>query len=389
MTDLSLYKGREQTAIKHEIFGKYLLRFACIVGGQWESITYVDCFSGPWKEKAADYSDTSFGIAIEHLKSARDAVYKTKDKKLKLRCFFVEKEADAYERLERHAAQHRGPDLDIVTFKGEFENAIPDIIKYVHAGGPHTFPFFFIDPTGWTGFAMDRLLPIFALPRVELMINFMTAFVSRFCKTDDSFADLFGFDVRPRLAELKGIDRDDAAVAAYMDTLRTRGKFDHVVPAIVLKPGEDKTHFHLIYATRHRKGLEVFKEAEKSAVGVMNKLRAEVKVERAEGPQELLFPAVDIDPSTMSHVESLRNRYKSQARERVRLLLLKKTEVPYDDAWAETVQWTPLTWESDLKDWIKAWQSSGQLEIPTLQPKKKVPTLNDGHRLRLAGTTLD
>lgn len=389
MTDPNLYKGREQTAVKHEIFGRYFLRFACIVGGQWESITYVDCFSGPWKEKSADYSDTSFGIAIKHLREARDAVRKTKGKNLKLRCYFVEKDPAAYKRLEAHAAKHRGPDLDIVTYEGEFEAAIPEIIKFVKAGGPHTFPFFFIDPTGWTGFDMNKLAPIFELHKVELMINFMTAFVSRFCKTDASVVDLFGFDVRPQLKDLKEMDLEDAAVQAYMQELQRRGKFDYVVPAIVLKSGDNRTHFHLIYTTRSKKGLEVFKEAEKGAVGVMNELRAGVKLERAEGPQVLLFEAAAVAPSTKSHFENLRYRYVSEARERVRARLLAKSEVSYDEAWTLALQRTPLVWDSDLKEWLAEWQSAKQLEIPTLGQRQRVPKLGEGHRLRRVAATLD
>lgn len=46
MSDTHLYEGREQTLVKHLILGKYLERFAIIIGFNWASITYVDCFSG-------------------------------------------------------------------------------------------------------------------------------------------------------------------------------------------------------------------------------------------------------------------------------------------------------------------------------------------------------
>lgn len=388
MTDETLYKGREQTLIKHEIFGRYVQKFSCIVGAHWDSITYIDCFSGPWKERAPDFSDTSFGIAIKNLREAREAVSKVRPgKKLKLRCFFVEKDADAYARLKQHAGQQK--DIEIVTYNGEFEVAIPQILKFVQAGGQNTFPFFFIDPTGWTGFAMESLTPIIKLPTVELMINFMTGFVGRFVKTDGSIPGLFGFDVRPQLKDLDGLALEDAAVGAYCAELRRRGKFAHVVPAIVLRRGEDKTHFHILYATRHAKGLEVFKEAEKAAVGVMRTTRAEVKLERAEGPQGFFFAAEDVAPSTTSHLDLLRKHYSDLGRKRVRELLLSRREVPYDEAWAATVQWTPLSWESDLKQWINEWKKAGQLDVPTLGNKERVPKLGLKHRLRCLGTVLD
>ena len=67
-----IYEGREQTLVKHFILKKYLERFAHIIGYYWDSITYVDCFSGPWQSQSKEYSDTSFAIAIEQLRQARD-----------------------------------------------------------------------------------------------------------------------------------------------------------------------------------------------------------------------------------------------------------------------------------------------------------------------------
>lgn len=387
-TDLALYKGREQTLVKHELFGRYIQRFANIIASQWDSITYVDCFSGPWEEKSPNFSDTSFGIALKHLQDARDTVAKIKTgKHLKLRFFFVEKSQAAYDKLERLAAAHRGPHIEIVTVKGEFEMAIPEIVKFVKAA-PNTFPFFFIDPTGWSGFAMERLEPIFALPRLEMMINLMTGHVRRFVKTDPSMPALFGYDIRPELKDLDGLDLEDAAVKGYMAELRRRGKFTYVVPAIILKPGENRTHFHIIYATRHQKGLEVFKEAERAAVGVMNEARAGVNVEKNEGAQGLLFAAAACAPQTVSQVEDLKARYVAVARERVRTLLQKLGSVPYDRAWEEAVQGTPLVWECDLKGWVKDWAANGELEIPTLQHRRKVPQRGENHVLKIKGRTL-
>lgn len=388
-TDLNLYKGREQTLVKHEIFGRYLQRFACIVGSRWDSITYVDCFSGPWEQRSSDFRDTSFGIAIKHLLEARDAVAKLNPgRRLKIRCFFVEKDRAAHLLLEQHAAKHRTADIDIVTFKGEFEQAIPQIIKYVQDGGPNTFPFFFIDPTGWTGFAMESLTPIIKLPRVEVMVNFMTAFLGRFLKTDATIPPLYGRDVRPELRPFEGADLEDAAVGAYAAELKRRGNFRHAVPAIILKSGDDRTHFHLVYATRNQKGLEVFKEAERAATGVMNKIRAEVKIERAEGPQGLFWDAVEVEPKTLTHFENLRYRYTSRARDRVRALLMRNVETPYDTAWEEAVQWTPLVWSGDFKEWLKKWTQDGAIEVPTLVAGKRVPQLGGGHILRRTTTPL-
>ena len=64
------YAGREQSQVKHYILQHYLERFAHIIGSKWTTITYVDCFSGPWESQTKDHSDTSFAIALQELRKA-------------------------------------------------------------------------------------------------------------------------------------------------------------------------------------------------------------------------------------------------------------------------------------------------------------------------------
>ena len=64
MSEEGLYVGREQTLVKHFILRKYLERFAHIIFTRWRSITYVDCFAGPWNSKSNNLKDSSFAIAI-------------------------------------------------------------------------------------------------------------------------------------------------------------------------------------------------------------------------------------------------------------------------------------------------------------------------------------
>ena len=71
MSNETLYRGREQTLVKHFILRKYLERFARIVGTFADSITYVDCFSGPWNVRSEELKDSSFAIALEELRKAQ------------------------------------------------------------------------------------------------------------------------------------------------------------------------------------------------------------------------------------------------------------------------------------------------------------------------------
>jgi three-Cys-motif partner protein len=376
-----LYTGREQTFIKHFILRNYLERFAIIVGSRWDTLTYVDCFSGPWKAKSEKFEDSSFSIAIKELCKARDFHRERTGKILKLRCFFLEKTPSAYAKLKQFADQIDG--VIIETKNKELENAIQDILKFVQDGGPTSFPFIFIDPTGWSGFALGTITPLLKLKREEVLITFMTEHIRRFIEwpqkqNQESFIKLFGSgQFKDILKDLEEKDREDAIVTAYSERVNNVGAFAFTSSAIVLHPNKNRPHFHLIYATRDPKGIEVFKDTEKTAMSLMEKTRdAAQKREREErtGQTELgLFSGtVTQDPS--EYFRSLRERNKSRAQATVLALLQTKKHLAYDEAWSSAMTF-PLTWESDLKDWVREWKQNGQLETSGIQERRRVPQL--------------
>src|SRR6185295_7816228 len=113
--------------------------------------------------------------------------------------------------------------------------------------------------------------------------NFMTSHIRRFIEspqklTQESFVKLFGsVEFKARLQGLAKQDREDAIVKAYSENVQKTGSFKFMSSAIVLHSDYDQTHFHLIYATRDRKGVEVFKDAERKAMSVMEEARAEAR----------------------------------------------------------------------------------------------------------------
>jgi three-Cys-motif partner protein len=373
-----LYAGREQTLVKHFILRNYLERFAIIVGSHWNTLTYVDCFSGPWQVKSEKFEDSSFAIALEQLRSARTVHREQTGRTLMLRCFFLEKTPTAYKRLRHFTEQI--DDVAIETKNKKLENAIQDILNFVREGGPNSFPFIFIDPTGWSGFAMETITPLLQLDPAEVLINFMTEHIRRFIEspqkqTQESFVKLFGSgQFKGELRGLEEKDREDALVTAYSESVKRVGSFAYTSSAIVLHPTKDRTHFHLIYATRDPKGIEVFKDAEKKAMPVMEKKRDEAQKrgrEKRTGQTELSFSSMETqDPS--AYFQSLRERYMSRARVAVLHLIQAKKRVPYDKAWSEAMTF-PLTWENDLKEWLRDLESIGRLEFTGMKENQRVP----------------
>jgi three-Cys-motif partner protein len=383
MSKGELYIGREQTLVKHFILEKYLERFAHIVGTHWDVLTYVDCFSGPWNARSEKFEDSSFAIALNQLLKARHT-HAQRGRKIHLRCFFLEKNRAAYARLEKFAASVT--DATIQTRNAALEESVPNIVDFVRRGGTNAFPFILIDPTGWSGFEMDTIAPLLRLRPSEVLINFMTGHIRRFLEspleeTQDSFRRLFGSGAfRDKVHGLAQQDREEAAVEEYARNVKQVGGFNYTCSAIILDPELDRTHFHLIYATRNLKGVEVFKDVEKKAMEVQEAARAKAHQRRRETRThqfELLDSNELHDPS---HYNWLRERHLGKARNVVEQSLQAHGRLLYDDVW-ELALSEPMIWESDLKEWIKEWHQEGRLELTGLQPRQHVPRLNAGNCL--------
>ncbi|REJ92780.1 MAG: hypothetical protein DWQ35_11445 [Planctomycetota bacterium] len=377
----SHYVGREQSEVKHLILQEYLLPFALIIGRGHGSITYVDCFSGPWESASTTHEDTSFSIAIGQLKKAR-ARLKRDGIQLDLRAFFIEKDRNAFRRLQQYAQKIRGVEINVRN--AELEESIDDICCFVREAN-RTFPFVFIDPTGWKGFELDVIRPILTLRPCEVLINFMTHYIVRFANNEESkesFERLFGSDdFYNRLQGTQGSDRVDEAVFEYRDAVSKVGNFDYAGIAGILNPIRDRSHFHLLYFSRHPRGLEKFKEAERRSMGEMEQLRARAqKSGREQRSQQREFLYADEAPDSTYYL-SLRERYLGFAKADVIRLLQAADRVTYDDAWNAWLRY-PMVWEKDLKDWVR---ESSKIALDGLGKRERVPKLGRNHFLRFAG----
>jgi three-Cys-motif partner protein len=375
MSQEDLYAGREQTLVKHFILQKYLERFALIIGFRWQTITYVDCFSGPWNARSQNFEDSSFFIALTELRKARDT-HKAKGKGLSLRCFFLEKDPEAYQKLKDFADGIS--DAEVQTKNSELTSSVGEILTFVKQGGQTSFPFIFIDPTGWTGFDLNVIAPLLKVDPGEVLINFMTSHIRRFIaspqsETQESFERLFGSArFRARIQGLGHQDREDAAVLEYSENVRRTGHYRFIAKAVVFHPEMNRTHFHLIYATRNPKGIEVFKDVEKRAMQVMESARAKAQQRKREETtrQPDLFSSEVMRDS--SHYDALREYYLGRSKKIALGVLRERGRVRYDDLWAAALS-EPLTWESDLKGWIQQWQIDGALHIEGMKAKQRVP----------------
>ena len=174
MKPVEHYKDREQTYLKHFFLERYLEAVAYHIGFSNTEFVYVDCFSGPWRAADEALGDTSIRIALDRLNAVRLGLAQ-RQKYPTIRAIFVEKLPSSFAALQQVLEEHRGAVIT-TALEGTFEENISRILCEVGS----TFAFFFVDPTGWTGFAMDNLRPILQRAKGEVMINFMYDFINRF-----------------------------------------------------------------------------------------------------------------------------------------------------------------------------------------------------------------
>jgi three-Cys-motif partner protein len=277
------YVGREQTKAKHFILKKYLQALAFKVLN-FSDIAYVDGFSGPWKTVTEDFSDSSFMIAISVLRDAQTQLFQRTGFKRHIRCFFSESDPMAFAQLQEAVAPlHRPEDyFEIKTFAGQFEDAIPQIESFVG----NAFPLVFIDPTGWTGYPFDKIKPLFARRKCEVLINFMYEFVNRFAHSEDPeiVASLNPILGGPGWLQKLDADlpRGLAVEKLFRETLKSIGDFDFVVSTKIDKATAERPHFFIAYGTKNEQGLKTFRQIEYDALREHAKNRAHAKERKRE-----------------------------------------------------------------------------------------------------------
>jgi three-Cys-motif partner protein len=238
-------------------------------------------------------------IAMNVLKDAQDKIATQTGKRRKVRCFFSEKDAKAYEQMAAAVATFNRPGegFEIRTFRGEFVDAVDDIRQFVG----EAFPLVFIDPTGWTEYPFTRIAPLFAPTKCEALINFMYGHISRFLTHPDEKIIASLDPILGGPGWQKRLDPEmkpgPAVEKLFRETLKAAGRFAYVVSTKIDKSTQNRPHFFLAYATKNRAGLNAFREIEYKALREHERARSAAMARKREiksGTPEL-FAEFDAD----------------------------------------------------------------------------------------------
>lgn len=383
--DEDLYSGRGPTKAKHLVLKQYLQKLAYKWGWFGGTINYVDGFAGPWRSEAEDLRDTSPHIAIKELRQVREGLAKTPARSglpnPQVRCLFVEKDVEAFQKL-RTSVEHIG-DMQIHVLNGEFEQHIAAALKFA-CEGFRPFGFFFIDPTGWTGFGMKTITPLLRHNPGEVLVNFMTNDIRRFIDDPTSvalsaYAELFGdIDYREEWKGLTGQEKEDAIVGAYCRRIKEAGGYKFVVSTMILHHTDNRTHFHLIYATRSLEGLRVFRDVEADVMSQQIGIRAKAQqVKRInKTSQQELFPSDDFGDT--GYIQQLRSSYLARSKAQAENMLKSYRRIAFDEFEGFALS-MPMTWKTDVKEWLNEWRSQELVAFEGLAPRARIPQRNSDH----------
>lgn len=296
------YEGREHSLIKHELLKGYLEKLLSIIGvsERTNEIVYVDCFAGPWGNDSKSLSGTSITISLEILRKVRGmlaAVHEMTE--IKFRAIYVEESKGRHKRLLEYLKNNCPDEIEWHALHGDYSELQDEILQLC---GDTSFAFFFIDPKGWTDVGIQKLAKLLRRPRSEFLITFMYDFLNRAIGMAD-----YRHQVQALLGELteqdfqdisvlSGKERGEVVVRKYREQLKVVMGPNRKYPARsyhseILNKGKDRPHYHLVYLTRHHKGIVKFAESSQDIEFLQRVVRIQTK--RDAKNQIGLFSAED------------------------------------------------------------------------------------------------
>jgi three-Cys-motif partner protein len=285
---LEHYRGREQAFIKHTLLKGYIEKLFMIKGRHERSISYVDCFAGPWLEDSPDLEDTSVAIALKVMQECSRRLA-TPSRDVHFRALFIEKNPESYKRLKEFVERSQWSNIETKALHGDFYDLRSEIGQWCD---DDSFAFFFVDPCGWKDVAPDTLSPLLQRPKSEYLVNFMFDFINRFYM--EAALDLFG--IVEDLSSMAKEEREEHLITLYQERLKGSLPSSQLRPRSarvrVLYPEKDRTLYYLVYLTRHPLGIKKFMEESEKLDMIQRFVRAEAKQRRRIPTGQVeMFPA--------------------------------------------------------------------------------------------------
>lgn len=295
MEIVKAYEGREHSVVKHALLKGYLEKLLFIMGMTGiREIAYVDCFAGPYKDESSDIQATSIAISLDILKKVRDALA-AQGKHITVRAIYVEKKKSSYSRLKDYLDSNCPSGIQAFPIYGDYAEKIDEILRLC---GNNSFAFFFVDPLGWTDVGIPQLSKLLNRPKSEFLITFMYDHLNRFVEKFElskQVSEMLGTLSDGDYQEIQSLspkDREEFIVQKYREQIIAAmgpdgARRSRAYSAVVKDKDKERTKYHLVYGTRHWKGIIEFATQSDKAELIQRVVRIQVKQNAA--PNRSLF----------------------------------------------------------------------------------------------------
>lgn len=384
MEIVKAYEGREHSVVKHALLKGYLEKLLFIMGMTGiREIAYVDCFAGPYKDESSDIQATSIAISLDILNKVRDALA-ARGKHITVRAIYVEKKKSSYNRLKGYLDSNCPSGIQAFPIHGDYAEKTDEILRLC---GNNSFAFFFVDPLGWTDVGIPRLSKLLKRPKSEFLITFMYDHLNRFVEKTELSQQVNGMLGTLSNGDYQNIqsllpkDREGFIVQRYREQIMVAmgpdgARRSRTYSAVVKDKDKDRTKYHLVYGTRHYKGIIEFATQSDKAELIQRVVRIQVK-QNADFNRSLFQPEEEAEHFDDARVDldEVKHYWLSQ---------LCDKPVAFDEAkladMLEETGWLI----SDFEEAFMALQADGKVEnMDTKNKRSKHPIdFNKGEQLR-------
>ena len=224
-----------------------------------------------------------------------------------------------------------------------------------------------------------------ARPHSEVIFNFMFDFINRAASMKDSVAGLneliphgawratLEAAERAHPEGLSSDQRKAILIDAFASNLAHFGKYTYVAETTVLRPLKDRPLYCLFYATRHEKGIEVFRDCQADALKEQSKTRAATKMKAAEaktGQAEIFQSLHDMGPDDLTTFQS--NERTAAEQTLLDLTPVEPDNVEYEKLWPQVLA-RHVVRKPDVNQIAARLRGEGKLLMPDWEKGKRVP----------------
>jgi hypothetical protein len=150
----------------------------------------------------------------------------------------------------------------------------------------------------------------------------------------------------------------------------------------VLRPTKDRPLYSLLYCTRSKTGIEVFRDCQIAALEEQSRTRAAVKIGRAEtasGQGEIFQSLHEMGPDDLR--KYLQSEREAATRRILELTPAQPNTIRYDQLWPQILARTVVT-KVDVNKIVARLRAENKLLIPDWEKNRRVP--QDSYRLQRA-----